>query len=67
MALIDIEKLHAFDHEDTVIKCRVCNAVMEQKKIDFQDRLASFVIGANSTIFHYKCPDCKRELITMEK
>ena len=59
--------MHAFDNNDTVIRCRVCNAEMQPAEIDLKDRLARFVIGANTTIMHYQCPDCKKELITIEK
>jgi len=52
--------------DDTVIICRVCKAEMKPTEIDLKDKLARFVIGANTTI-HYQCPDCKKELITMEK
>ena len=67
MSLIDIEKLTGFESDDAVVKCRVCKAEMKPTEISLKDRLARLLMGASTTIMHYQCPDCKKELITMEK
>ncbi len=67
MSLIDIEKEKAFESDDAVIRCRLCSAEMKPIEIGLKDRLARLLIGASTTIMHYQCPDCKKELITMEK
>ena len=67
MSLLDIEKMTAFESDDAVVKCRVCKAEMKPTEIGLKDRLAGLLIGASTTIMHYQCPDCKKELITMEK
>jgi hypothetical protein len=67
MSLFDIEKVKAFESGDAVVRCRVCNAAMKQTAIGLKDRLARLLIGTSTTIMHYQCPDCKKELITMEK
>ena len=67
MSLIDIEKVQAFEPDDGVVRCRVCKAEMKPAEIGLKDRLARLLIGASTTIMRYQCPDCKKELITMEK
>lgn len=67
MSLININKQLADNNNNTLVKCGVCNAVMNQIDIDLKDRLVRFVIGSNAVIKHYQCPECFKELITMEK
>jgi hypothetical protein len=67
MSLIDINKEEAFEPDDSVVRCRVCKAEMKPIAIGLKDRLIRLLIGAGTNIVHYQCPDCKKELITMEK
>ncbi|MEO7309319.1 MAG: hypothetical protein ABIX01_02900 [Chitinophagaceae bacterium] len=67
MSLIDIEKVKALESDDAIVRCRVCKAAMKPVAVGLKDRLARLLIGTSATIMHYQCPDCKKELITMEK
>lgn len=53
--------------DDGVVKCSVCKAEMKPVAISLKNRLVRLLIGRNTTITHYQCPDCKKELITLEK
>jgi hypothetical protein len=66
MPLINIEMIKTGDFNDGVVRCSVCRAEMKQAEINLKDRLVRLIIGS-TTIMHYQCPDCKKELITMEK
>jgi predicted RNA-binding Zn-ribbon protein involved in translation (DUF1610 family) len=67
MPLINIEMMKTFEVDDEVVRCSVCKAEMHPAEISLKDRLLRLLIGRSTTIMHYQCPDCKKELITMEK
>lgn len=67
MPLINLEIIETFEVDEAVVKCSMCKAEMKPAAMSLQDRLIRLLVGASTIITHYHCPDCHKELITMEK
>ncbi len=59
--------MKTFEVEEAVVRCSMCKAAMKPAAMSLKDRLIRLLVGASTTIKHYHCPDCHKELITMEK